>query len=194
MIPDFPDVRGIARARLRRLLIDAASGKTGPLSAAKYVVAYECSSYEQHRFDGSIDKQRFVRARSTVVLKAPELKEEGLGAVLREYHRARTDIGEQQKRLLFHRLAQITQETGQSVDAGGKPLTPELLLEMLDRMEIDFDAEGRPIWPSIICHPSQQEAILNWDVTEEQTRQLEELIERKWRAWRDRESDRRLVD
>ncbi|MGH2844560.1 MAG: hypothetical protein ACRDL0_00790 [Thermoleophilaceae bacterium] len=40
------------------------------------------------------------------------------------------------------RMGKVTEAAGTSVDAGGRPLSHELLLEMFERIDIDFDDEG----------------------------------------------------
>ena len=43
---------------------------------------------------------------------------------------------------MFQRLSELTAATGNQVDAAGRPLTHELMLEMLDKMDIAFDDHG----------------------------------------------------
>ena len=50
-------------------------------------------------------------------------------------------------------LSQVTDFTGNVVDGKGKGVSHEMLLEMLEKIHIDFDQEGNPLFPSIVIHP-----------------------------------------
>jgi hypothetical protein len=100
---------------------------------------------------------------------------------------------------MFSELSAAIDEVGNTVDAAGQPLTVDLLLQALEKVEIDFDEEtGEPHFPTLVMHPKLGERLRSLlaeaDRNEDYTRRLNELVERKWKAWRDREGHRKLVD
>jgi hypothetical protein len=50
---------------------------------------------------------------------------------------------------LFAALGRASEAVGTSIDAGGQPLSAEVVAEALELMEIDFDDDGTPRLPSI---------------------------------------------
>jgi hypothetical protein len=54
---------------------------------------------------------------------------------------------------MFSTISQVSDFTGNVIDGKGKGVTHELLIEMLEKIHIDFDRDGNPIMPSIVIHP-----------------------------------------
>jgi hypothetical protein len=96
------------------------------------------------------------------------------------------------KTQMFRRLDEITQETGQSVDGGGRPPTPEQFLKMIESAEAEFDDEGCYI-PKAFLDPSGtvlQAIMKQW--TAQNERRLLEIIEIKKEKWIAERRTRRL--
>lgn len=55
---------------------------------------------------------------------------------------------------VFDYLSKICEATGNVVDAAGRPLTHELILSALEKVEIDFDENDEPIMPTLVVHPA----------------------------------------
>jgi hypothetical protein len=51
---------------------------------------------------------------------------------------------------LFAAMGRASEAVGTSFDAGGHPLSAEVVAEALERMDIDFDDDGTPRLPSIV--------------------------------------------
>lgn len=195
MLPNFPKVRSTIGKFLRDYLEIRTSAHSGILQQMKKKVAlHECNKYDQHRFDGSTEKQPLSGLSSKITISKTDLDEKGFAAVLEAYDRAAKDVADKQTSFIFGRFDEIVESTGQSFDAGGKQLTMDLLLDILDKTEIDFDEQGQPNLPTLFSGRAFHETAQKWTITDEQEKRFEEIIERKWFAWRDRESDRRLVD
>jgi len=94
---------------------------------------------------------------------------------------------------LFERIGGLSEAAGTTVDARGEPLSHELLLRGLERVEIDFDEDGNPILPKMVVAPDVFKA---WQKllppTEAQERAFSELIERKRQEFNDRRRHRKL--
>ena len=195
MLPDFPKVRLTISQFLRDFLEKRTYEHSGILRKMKKKVAlHECSKYEQHRFDGSTEKEGLSRLTSKITISKPDLDEKGFAAVLEAYDRTAKDMADKQTSFFFGRVDEIIESTGQSIDAGGKQFTMDLLLDLLDKTEIDFDEKGQPNLPTLISGRALHETAQKWTITDEQEKRFEKIIERKWFIWRDRESNRKLVD
>ena len=91
------------------------------------------------------------RASLRLILKKfPDLTPEKLKAKL---DAVADDGARQMTQSIFREIEQTTEEVGNTVDATGRPLTKELFLEMIEKIEIDFTADGQWIPPSIVMHP-----------------------------------------
>jgi hypothetical protein len=60
-------------------------------------------------------------------------------------------------------------------------------------MEFDFDENGQPQRPTMMCNPLVFEKVRKWEVTDEQKVRLAAIVEKKRLAWREREGNRKLV-
>jgi hypothetical protein len=96
-------------------------------------------------------------------------------------------------RQVFDRLGRLTDAAGTSVDAEGQPLSWDLLLAGLERIEIDFDEDGKPEWPTLIMHPDmflKLKALPPPDQAQEG--RLADLLKRKREDFHARQRRRRL--
>lgn len=59
----------------------------------------------------------------------------------------------------FQRMGQITEAAVNAYDAQGQPLSHDLILDMLDRVEIGFDESGNPIIPTMVTGPDLYESL-----------------------------------
>jgi hypothetical protein len=97
----------------------------------------------------------------------------------------------------YRSMSETLDRAGQSISAQGRPLSAEHILEMLTKIQIDFDQSGTPRLPEIHIHPRMQEAadkaMRELQTNAELGRQWEALIVQKKEEWRAREASRRLV-
>lgn len=194
MLPDLT----ISRAEVERSLHEYHRRQTmarmGIMRDVKKVAMYECIGFKQRRSDGSTDDKQLDRVEGTIRLDCAEVRERGLAAVLEAYDQSAVDYAGELKKHFFERMNEILSDAGQTWDAGGRPFTPELLLEFFEKIEIDFDSDGSPNLPTLIVPPDLGRTITKWNISDDQQRRFEQIIEQQRLVWRDRESDRRLVD
>jgi hypothetical protein len=57
----------------------------------------------------------------------------------------------------YKRVGEACDEAGNSLSAGGKPLSAEMLLQMMDRVEMEFDQTGKPT-TALVFHPDMTES------------------------------------
>ena len=101
-----------------------------------------------------------------------------------------------QERMLFEIMHQVTQETGNVVDGGGQPLSHEKILELLETIQIDFDTDGNPRMPTIFISPTvapRMKELADAPSAREFEEKQKKIIEKKRVEWREREANRTLV-
>jgi hypothetical protein len=97
-----------------------------------------------------------------------------------ELDKAADSMAEQLVGYFVESLDKVTEGTGNVVDVGGRPLSFELIHEMLDKIEFSVDENDELVMPSLVMHPDQAERLQDLPpLTPEQQQQLDELKERK---------------
>ena len=193
MFPEFPKVRDYANNILGKWFYGRVSKKTGVLQEMKKRILHEGDKVELHRSDGSVDLVAMESQRSEIRLELEEFKEFGLNAVLKTLDKTACDVAEKQIKFFFGKLNETCEESGQVFDAKGRPLSYDLIFEMLEGFDIDFDDRGNPLFPTLFSSPQIKYYLDKAEMTDEQNERFKELIQQKRSEWRDRESNRRLV-
>ena len=102
--------------------------------------------------------------------------------------------------MLLRKHSEATERIGNQIDAGGQPFSAELYFKMLETVQINFDSQGRPDISSthLVMHPDQaarvEPLLAQWEADESFQRRYREIMVKKREEWRDRESNRKLVD
>ena len=100
-----------------------------------------------------------------------------------DYIRFLVDISESQRKSLarqfFKNLSEITDATGRSVNAKGQPLTVDLILDLIEKVEFGFDDDGNPQYPTLVLPPAAIERLKHLKFTPEQEKRREQIIEEK---------------
>jgi len=90
----------------------------------------------------------------------------------------------------FSQMSDISEAVGTTVDAGGIPMSWDLVNELLERIEIPFDHDGNPSIPALVLSPETAARIPT--ITPDQQRVRDEIIERKRQDFLARRRTRRL--
>ncbi|MFC1965861.1 hypothetical protein ACFLWI_02795 [Chloroflexota bacterium] len=106
------------------------------------------------------------------------------------------DISESQRKSLakhfFRNISEITDVTGQSLDAKGQPLTVDLILDLLEKVEFGFDEDGNPQYPTLVLPPAAIERLKTLEFTPEQEQRRTQIIEEKRARFNASKRTRRL--
>jgi hypothetical protein len=81
---------------------------------------------------------------------------------------------------LFRKVEESCKRSGNVVDAKGEPPSADLICQMLEQIEIEFDKNAEPILPTLICHPDHEaefRRILSDPVTEAR---IQLILQRKF--------------
>jgi hypothetical protein len=89
-------------------------------------------------------------------------------------------------------VSEVTDATGNSISAAGQSLSHDLILDAIERVEIDFDDEGNPRMPSLMAHPQTLVPLARIQPTDEQERRYEQIMTAKKAAHDAKKRHRRL--
>jgi len=112
-----------------------------------------------------------------IVVSVDELAEKCLEPLMKEF---------------FRRVGELSEKAGTAINAGGKPASWDLVLDALERIEIDFDENGIPKMPTLCANPAMKAAFDRLPFTKEHRDRLEAIIAKKREAFRARRRSRRI--
>jgi len=81
--------------------------------------------------------------------------------------------------MLIGSINEITSITGNTIDAEGKEFSYDLILDMLEKIDIDFNENGEAILPTILMSDKMMEKVKEIQPSETQENRLREIIEEK---------------
>ena len=116
----------------------------------------------------------------------------------RELDKLGKDLGDQQAKMVFQTISDITDKFGQTTKGTGGDPTPEDILEMFDKISISFNPDGTANLPSIYCgtdmFAKMQTAMEKFASDAVYQERFAQIINNKKNEWRDRENSRKLAD
>ena len=113
--------------------------------------------------------------------------------IFEHYEQAAVAMAYEQEKFLLESIDKAVQSTGNVVDAKGQPPSPEMILQLIEKVEINFTEDGKSMTSSFACSPTLWEKLQPLLDDLVKTKEYKELIERKRNEWRDREANRTLV-
>lgn len=197
MLPDFLKVKARLETMLNYQMELARLSHLGPLAAIRESVVFEGNKITIIREDGSVDEMGFEEITVELPVNLAEVEEMTRETVLDKINDVAKEMAEQKARFTYEELNRITAETGNVISADGKPFSIEMLFEILEKMDLDFDEAGNPVGTMFVAHPNLfaaiAKAISQAEADPETAKRYQALMERKKEEWRVRENNRKLV-
>jgi hypothetical protein len=194
MLPDFPKVRAHAQGIMMKWLHARCRARSGVLARLPEHLLHEGNAVELHRHDGTVQVITLQKTMSALTLERESFKQGGLSAVVEAMEKTARDMADKQTRSFLHDLNRICEETGQVKDAQGRPLSYDLIMDLLETMDIDFDEKNQPILPTLLMGRETIEKLKRLEMTDAEQTRFKGLIERKLIDYRYGEGRRKLVD
>ena len=197
MLPDYPKIKKDLQKRFSDAIKEEIQ-KDPLLSSLRVRMVNEGNAVVSSSVEGFTQKIEYKEISAKFEIKNEEIIEKGPIAVFSRVKQIAREIGGQQSQMFIKKMDEVTQRTGNVVNAKARPLSPQLILEALEKIAIDFDELGNPIFPSLVVSPQQYEKIKKdfpkWESDLDFRKKQAELIEKKRKEWLDRESNRKLAD
>lgn len=191
MLPDFPTVKKKIENDFN-MKIREKMNNDPVLSQIGRKRVHEGNIHTSSSTDGYTESSEYKCISSEFSISPDKIIEKGVDAFISQIDKISEELIKQESQLLFKKMGEITERTGNVVDAKGKSISPKVILEALGKIQFDFDEFGNPLFPSLILHPNDMEKINYGNPIWEKC--LEILVEKKRREYYDRESCRKLVD
>lgn len=201
MLPDFPRSRKELSEKLLLYVRMGVQRRSVFAELGRQYVQHEGTAFS---FEQIMDEKRrqvrqgYEQFRSPVRFTLEEIPDLAGDRLFQKLDELAEDMARQTSELGFRRLDESSQLAGTATDADGSPLTKDLFLQAEDKADWDFDPKTGKREGIYIAHPDTAEAMHNawiaWEKDKEFMKRVEEMRARKYEEWRDRESNRKLVD
>ena len=197
MLPDFPRVK---KAALHYFNSNASiqSSNTPMLALVPTRIIHEGTTSMMTSEEGITSLDDFKKIEASFKVTDDELIRNGFGAFLSKLGDISEDIAKQKEKVLLGKISEVTESTGRAIDAKGQGLSPTLILQALEKIDVEFDDNGNPKNLALVVHPNQiqklTENAAKWAKDPEQVKAYNLLMAKKREEWRARENSRKLVD
>jgi hypothetical protein len=191
MLPDFPETR----FEYDQIIGHRVYLKARELSVVEQLIQsitqHEGGQHSYYQEGTGMVSEGYQRVEVEVTVKADDVPSlvgeklfERLDSIAEE--KARQSSG-----LFYRKMDEVTEKTGNRINAGGAPLTKELLLRMMESTEWSPESV-------FLTHPAAAEemskAWKRWQEDPAFMKQFNDLQSIKKEEWRARENCRKLVD
>ncbi|MBX7045389.1 MAG: hypothetical protein K1X86_06055 [Ignavibacteria bacterium] len=143
------------------------------------------------------DETEFKPIKSTMEIKFNEISDSNINTIIEKYDKVAKEFAEQQLKITFDSVEEVTKKTGNVVNAKGKNFNYEHLHEMIEKIWLDFDNDGKPLFPTFITGTTAGDNIIkafqSFEKRPDYKKRFEELLDFKKRQFYDREGNRKLV-
>lgn len=198
MLPDFPQIKQRLEHEIhQKILAETKDPLLSRIPRHELHEGHAMSTGDVHGHTRTTDLEEhtfeFTITPADVITNGPD-------AYATKYRIALTQHNDALSKYFFTHMKKINDETGNSIDARGQPLSKELLLEALRRLEWTFNDDGTVDKSSLtlIVNPQIGKILQTqgptWENDPDFIKAYNEIETQQRKDWRDRESNRRLVD
>lgn len=197
MLPDFSTTKPALVRHLHRFLNERVDTHMGPFAGVPRSTYFEGDTHSVKRTPSQTESTSpFEEASSKLLVHGHEVPTLSLRDIYERLDGIAQDVASQMATYFYQTISQAVEEVGNDVKADG-PITPDLLLEALERLQIDFDRFGQPSLPQIHVHPKMaqrlQDSILQMMTDPRYRDKYQYVLTTQRENWRAREAGRKLV-
>jgi len=197
LLPEFPTLEDEFNRAITRYMRAKAKTLEAVFAEVPHHRIFEGREIRITRTDGTEETSPFVEASSELTISFDELETLDLPSLLKKLEANVEKVVEQKTKHFFQTISEAVERVGNTIDGKGQGLSAELYLQVVDKIWIEFDADGRPKLPTLVVHPDQRDAAarMHEELVSNPVlrRRFQEILERKREIWRARETDRELV-
>lgn len=196
MFPDFPLLKAKLSKFLTARMKAVHASHAGPIGNIPFSHVQEGSCVKMVRADGSEETVDIAHHHAEVRITDEELENLTTEEIHRKFDDAAKEMARQTSQMFFETVKKGVEEVGNVFHFTGSP-TIDDIYRFYEKVWIDFDENGRPELPTLVCGEKMMEQIKplfsQIDSDPETKKRFADLMVRKKEEWRDREASRRLV-
>jgi hypothetical protein len=198
MLPAFPKIEAVRARRNRQMLKDLAAQHAPVLREIDQHIQFEGRGTEILRHDDTVGHSPLHPVSAEVRvdrLRLVDFTEEELSKKLEQVAQ---QLARGVSEMFYAEMERGTAEVGNVIDAGGQPLSEELILKLIEKMEHTFEPDGSWNPPTLLVSPDVFDKLIqrvgdNGGGSSEFQRSLKQILQKKRDDFRRREADRILA-
>lgn len=154
-LPKYKEVKLVIEKSISKRFRDVSRAELRPFNESPSFIQHEGKTLIHNTLDNQ-ESQKTMNYQMAKVeykiehSKIPDMTPEEVFSIVDEKAK---EMGGQMAKYHFAVLDKTIKETGNSVDAGGQKLSPDLFLETMSKISMDFDKDGNPKLPTIVISP-----------------------------------------
>lgn len=199
-LPKYKEVKTIIEKTIARRFSNVMKLEMRPFNESPNITQHEGRTLIHNTLDNQNSQKVMKYKKAEVEYKLDRQKlttmtPEDAIAIIDEKAK---DMGGQMAKHQFQVLSDTINETGNSVDAKGQKLTPDLFLETMQKMSIAFDKDGNPKLPTMVISDKMSDewkrVIQEAEADPEHKKKFDKIIEQKRKEYDAEQASRKLVD
>lgn len=195
MLPDFPETKRLF-SRFFQTYMRLKIREISPYSAVQTRYLHEGRAMKITRADQSESASGLEQLSAYIEVKSDEIENLTFDRAIEKHEAMIADLVRKQTRFIRERMTSEIPES-QTLDAKGRKFEGQVVIDLLEKMQIDFYPDGTPhkIFVDGPFFTPERMAVVDkeFESDPELKRKFEEMMAKKKEEWRDREADRKLV-
>jgi hypothetical protein len=197
MLPDFPELKRKLGRLLEARMKHVHASHTSSLSEVGMFHIPEGNRVMFIDEDGIESEIPMKRHRVTIKITDEEIESLTPEEIVGRFDKAAQEMATQTGKTFIESLDQSVRSVGNVFEYHGQ-ITANDLLTMYEKVLIDFDDQGRPQLPTLVCgekmYSQVTEVLPEIESDPEVKRRFDLIMAKKREEWRDRESSRKLAE
>lgn len=199
-LPKYKEVKQIVEKSISKRFNNVMRREMSPFNESPNIIQHEGKKLIHNTLDNQNSARVMTYQKAQVgykleYVKLIDMTAEDILAIIDEKAK---DMGSQMARYQFKVLNETIKETGNSVDAEGQKLSPDLFLESMRKISISFDKDGKPKMPTIVISPKMADewkrVITEAEADPEHKAKFEAIMKQKKEEYDAEQASRKLVD
>jgi hypothetical protein len=197
VLPDIVSLKSEIAERLSATFRERVNAYLGAVHEMPRNFIKEGRSPAIIRPDGSRDETKLKQTTAEIEIRTAEVPALTLQDRIDKLDTAAREMASQISRNAFAEINRAVEAVGNVVDSGGKRLSADTYLEVLEKMQLDFGEDGKPRGLTVVVPPALREraaeTIKQLRDDPEYKKRYEDLLAKKRREFNAREAARKLV-
>ncbi|MCW9708048.1 hypothetical protein [Fodinibius salsisoli] len=147
-----------------------------------------------HRYE--MDEEELITEKekigNTLEIKFSEIEDYDLEKLAIQLFESGQNHIQQVHEMMIKDLQKVTDLTGNVTSLEGKEITADHVIDTIEQIKIAFDEKGNPQYPQIIAGSELADKLSKLEVSEEQEKRLENIINKKRQKYFAEKRNRRL--
>jgi hypothetical protein len=195
MLPDFPETKRLF-SRFFRTYMRRKVREVSPYGAVQTRYLHEGRAMKITRADQSESTSGMEQLSVHLEIKFDEIENLTLQKAIEKHDAMIADMVQKQTNFIRERMSSEIPES-QTLNAKGRKFDAQVVIEMFDKMQIEFYPDGTPhelyVDGPLFTPESMAAVDKEFESNPELKKKFDEMMERKKEEWRAREADRKLV-